>query len=100
MGITKVDLLCRVKFDDTPRERSRVNMAKTKADNKPKVNVYLVSYDNGERIETPWDALSRAEQRAWNEKAMDRMMEVLGYERVQDKNTAKVLASGDYAATL
>ena len=36
-----------------------------------KVSVYLVSYDaNGNRVETPWEDLTKAEQRAWHEAAL------------------------------
>lgn len=60
-----------------------------------KVNVYLVSYDeNGNRVETPWDDLTKAEKRAWHEKALDRMMSVLGYERATSKEAALALAAG------
>lgn len=61
-----------------------------------KVNVYLVSYDeNGNRIETLWNDLTKAEQSAWYEKALDRVMSVLGYERAAAEETALTLAAGD-----
>ena len=53
-----------------------------------KVSVYLVSYDeNGNRVETLWEDLTKAEQRAWYGKALDRMMSVLGYERISSEET-------------
>ena len=53
-----------------------------------KVNVYLVSYDeNGNRVETLWEDLTKAEQCAWYGKALDRMMSVLGYERISSEET-------------
>ena len=55
-----------------------------------KVNVYLVSYDeNGNRIETLWNDLTKAEQSAWYEKALDRVMSVLGYERAAAEETGE-----------
>ena len=54
-----------------------------------KVSVYLVSYDeNGNRAETLWDDLTKAEQRAWHEKTLDRVMGVLGYRRASLEEAA------------
>ena len=54
-----------------------------------KVSVYLVSYDeNGNRVETLWDDLTKAEQRAWHEKALDQMMGTLGYRRASSEEAA------------
>ncbi len=54
-----------------------------------KVSVYLVSYDeNGNRVETLWDDLTKAEQRAWHERALDQMMGTLGYRRAPSEEAA------------
>lgn len=60
-----------------------------------KVSVYLVSYDeNGNRVETLWDDLTKAEQRAWHERTLDRMMDTLGYRRASSEEAALALAAG------
>lgn len=62
-----------------------------------KVNVYLVSYDeNGNRVETPWENLTKEEQKAWHGRALDRMANILGYRRLSAEETAAALATGDY----
>lgn len=61
-----------------------------------KVSVYLVSCDeSGNRIETLWSDLTKAEQTAWYERALDRVMSVLGYKRASEEEATFVLATGD-----
>jgi hypothetical protein len=54
----------------------------------------MVSYDeNGNRVETPWENLTQREKTDWYNRAFDRVIQILGYEKCTPEEIEAIKAT-------